>query len=173
MASILHDRYGFEVKTLKDQEASDRGITDALSDYIDHLPMNSNLLIYYAGHGTKVENIPYWIPANATVTKGKWLPVDQLTTKIRDMTAAHHILVISDSCFAGKMRDVLSVEEPPQNPEERQDYLQKNSRPKSRTYMTSGGDEPVSDVGYSNHSIFAYYLLDALKFVAMAEAIKP
>src|SRR5262250_863014 len=49
VAQLLQGRYGFQTKVLKNATRND--ILSALADYRRTLTENSNLLIYYAGHG--------------------------------------------------------------------------------------------------------------------------
>jgi hypothetical protein len=88
------------------------------------------------------------------------------------------ILVVSDACFSST---VFRGEAPRfryNNPER---YFEEASRKPARQVLTSGGNEPVTDGGISvKHSVFAYFLLDALKnnaarylpAISLFEAIK-
>src|SRR5262249_42508157 len=69
-----------------------------------------------------------------------------------------HVLIISDSCYSGVLTRDAEVEFKPQN---RAVYLAKLEKSKSRTLMSSGGDEPVADGGAPGHSIFASAILDS------------
>src|SRR5215471_17002783 len=62
VAQTLHDTYGFSVKVLYDATRDD--ILTALVEYRKALPVRSNLLIYYAGHGyeDRVAESAYWLP---------------------------------------------------------------------------------------------------------------
>src|SRR5215471_7879323 len=62
VAQTLHDIYGFSVKVLYDATRDD--ILTALVEYRKALPVRSNLLIYYAGHGyeDRVAESAYWLP---------------------------------------------------------------------------------------------------------------
>ena len=62
---------------------------------------------------------------------------------------AKHVMVVADSCFSGTLVRGLKIKE--RSP----DYIQRMSKKKARTALTSGGLEPVTDVGGGNHSVFA------------------
>jgi hypothetical protein len=58
-------------------------------------------------------------------------------------------MVVADSCFSGALtRGVKIMELSP-------DYIKKIVEKKARTVLTSGGEEPVSDSGGGNNSVFA------------------
>jgi uncharacterized caspase-like protein len=159
VGAILHDRYGFETRFLIDASRSE--IVKALNDYRRELDENANLLIYYAGHGSydKGADKAYWLPVGAELSDTtNWILADEITTDVK-VIPVHHILVISGSCYSGGIsRDVT----PEFNPQERDRYLLKMSLGKSRTLMSSGGLEPVSDKGSGGHSVFAVALIKGL-----------
>jgi formylglycine-generating enzyme required for sulfatase activity len=68
------------------------------------------------------------------------------------------VLLISDSCFAGAFFKGKRG-----NPPEITDaYIRSAFKKSSRQAITSGGMEPVVDVGFDGHSVFAYFLLKEL-----------
>jgi hypothetical protein len=70
-------------------------------------------------------------------------------------------MVISDSCFSGTLTRGgvagLNVGE------DRSAYYHKLVKSRSRTALTSGGEEPVADGGANGHSVFAGALLSSLQ----------
>jgi TPR repeat protein len=164
VARILGDRYGFQVKLLVDGSATRSNILNALNQYRRSLHEDDNLLIYYAGHGYSDPEADkaYWLPADADAeTSSNWIIADELTTDIR-VQPARHVLIISDSCYSGGLtRDAnISIK-----PAEQQAFLRKMIGSRSRTLMSSGGNEPVADSGGDGHSVFANALLKALEHV--------
>jgi len=162
MAQLLHDSFGFQTTVLRDATHDD--ILRALNDYRKNLPANSNLLIYYAGHGyhDREADAAYWLPVDAE--KGdntKWISAATITSDIHAMRNAQHVLVISDSCYSGYM--VRDDPEAGINPGQRSAYLAKMSKSKSRNLMSSGGDEPVADSGAPGHSVFAWAVMESLR----------
>ncbi|MBI3601104.1 MAG: SUMF1/EgtB/PvdO family nonheme iron enzyme [Nitrospinae bacterium] len=121
-----------------------------------------NLLIYYAGHGTfqKAADKAYWLPVDAQNDDNTdWIIVDDITSNIKTI-ASRHILIVSDSCYAGKMtRDASKELSTPG----RDEFIKKMMERPSRTLMASGGNEPVADEGGSGHSVFADAFLKALR----------
>jgi hypothetical protein len=159
LASILREQYGFQTTILVD--ATRDQILKALNDYRHNLDENTSLLIYYAGHGMyeKDTDRAYWLPVEAERDDhSHWIMADDVTTEVRAI-ASRHVMIISDSCYSGGMsRDIA----PSYTPEERERYLQKFALGKSRTLMSSGALEPVSDIGGGGHSVFTGALIKAL-----------
>lgn len=159
VASILHDRYGFQTLVLRD--ATREQITHALNDYRRNLDENANLLIFYAGHGSydKDADKAYWLPEDADPgDTTDWIMADDITTEVK-VIPARHILIISDSCYSGGITREVT---PAFTPTEQSRYLEKMVLGKSRTLMASGALEPVSDQGAAGHSVFADALLKGL-----------
>lgn len=121
---------------------------------------NTNLLVYYAGHGyyPQDEGEGYWIPKDAGKPDSLrlFLPTSTVLGKIKSIKTKHTLL-IADSCFSGSLiRKTRGVESNSR-------FYQDLSRKKSRQIITSGGLEPVDDQGAGNHSIFAGKLLKILR----------
>ena len=164
MAQMLRQHYGFVTKELRNATRDD--IITAMVEYRRTLPENSNLLIYYAGHGQNDRDADeaYWLPVDAEKDNNQnWISADDIT---RDVRAIHsmHVLIISDSCYSGTLtRDAdASI-----NPRELSVFLTKMIKSRSRTLMSSGGDEPVADSGGgAGHSVFAGAILQGLSQIA-------
>jgi caspase domain-containing protein len=161
MANLLQGQYGFKERRLLLNATRD-DIFEALTDYRRTLPENSNLLIYYAGHGyhDRDTDEAYWLPVDAQ--KGNpdhWISANDITTNIRAIPSKH-VLVISDSCYSGVLTRDADVSIRPREP---RTYLLKMLGSKSRNLMSSGGDEPVVDSGSEGHSVFAGAVLKYLK----------
>ena len=163
MAQLLHDRYSFETRLLLDATRAD--IIAALADYRQRLTPDSNLLIYYAGHGQKDHDTgeAYWLPVDAERgNSAEWISADDITTQVRAMQALH-VLIISDSCYSGVLSQPMRGGDFDINTGQKQDYLAKMIRLKSRNLLASGGNEPVSDGGAEGHSLFAAVVLQGLR----------
>jgi uncharacterized caspase-like protein len=165
VAQLLESRYGFRTKVLKNATRND--ILSALAEYRRTLTETSNLVIYYAGHGfnDKEADEAYWLPVNAQSNNNQnWISADDITRSVKAI-ASLHVLIISDSCYSGDLtRAGFNI-----NLGERNAFLAKMLKSKSRTLMSSGGDEPVSDGGAGGHSIFAGALLQNLQQMEEAQ----
>ena len=158
---VLRKRYGFETRLLVDAQATRAGIVNALSRYRQTLTENDSLLIYYAGHGQydKDADKAYWLPVDADKdSPANWISADDITTDVR-VLPAHHILIVSDSCFSGGLtRDIGGG----LRSDDHDAFVQKMQSGKSRTLLSSGGNEPVADAGSNGHSVFANAVLSGL-----------
>lgn len=161
-AQAVYDKltreYGFSrsnVRLLRDATRSQ--IMQAIFQYRQRLGDRDNLLLYYAGHGILDSDSDrgYWLPVDAAQdAPDTWLSTAEITDHLKAMKAKH-VLVVSDSCYSGAMRDVAVI------PARQTDILRLAQR-RARTLLASGGVEPVSDSGGGNHSVFAKAFLDAL-----------
>lgn len=155
VAAALQRDYGFTVTLLTD--SSRRETLAALYALRKLLTANDNLLIYYAGHGTIDGDTRrgYWLPVDADSDfndPADWISNDDVTNAL-DAMDARHVLVIADSCYSGTLT---------RGGTRTPGSLRKISGLRSRTVLTSGGFEPVSDAGAEGHSVFAKAFLDAL-----------
>jgi len=160
MATVLKEKYGFEVKLLLDREATKEAIYRELRRLAGSAKPNDSVLIYFAGHGDldRTYDGGWWIPADAIggnpVT---YLDNVQVQKAMRSMKA-RHVLLVSDACYSGtlfgKARSLPPVID--------DKYYLSLYNEKSRWGMTSGNKTPVSDQGTDGHSVFAYQLIKEL-----------
>ncbi len=116
LKDILVNSYSFEEKNvlvLKDKSKDD--ILDKIESVTKTLSDNDNLLIFYSGHGTFKTGINsfdyqgFWVPSDGV--KGKfhtYISSDELYTSFRGCKAKH-ILLITDACFGGAMKNIPSA----------------------------------------------------------------
>ena len=154
---ILKSHYGFQVQLLLDADRSQ--ILVALSRLRSQLSARDNLLIYYAGHGwlDREGDEGYWLPIDAELANTvNWVSNSSITTMLRGMKAKH-VLIVADSCYAGKLaRGLHTIKKS-------RDYLYRISNKRARSVLSSGGLEPVVDSGGSgHHSVFASAFMTAL-----------
>jgi len=161
LAKILKNRYGFvETKIVPNPKNSD-ALIEVLDSYRVKLRGSDNLLIYYAGHGSKDG---FWQLRDAKKnSRVGWIPVEQAVNITLKEMNSKHILVIADSCYSGLLtRDGATI-----NSLNKSDklYYSKLYRYKSRNVLTSGGLQPVIDQDSlnPNHSVFANGLLNMLE----------
>ena len=158
---VLKRMYGFQVQTLENASRSD--IIGALVKLRAELTWGSNLLIYYAGHGTVDDytSIGYWQPVEAAEEDlTNWISNSTITHMIKAIRAKH-IMVIADSCYSGTL--VRSAGKGLRTAKDRDVWLERISQLRSRTALVSGGLEPVMDGGGGKNSIFARALLTVLR----------
>jgi len=165
-AKVLADKYGFTVQILED--ASDVAMLKALNDLNAALQPNDNLLIYYAGHGERLQNgkleSGYWLPVNADPPPQDtfWVPNEQITAHLARLPAKR-VLVVADSCYAGLLSTDPSYLFVDNKVGYTLDYLKFKLPKRSRLLISSGGDKPVLDTGGGTNSVFARAFLDELE----------
>ncbi|MBL1213641.1 MAG: caspase family protein [Ignavibacteriae bacterium] len=166
LAEVLRSEYSFdEVYTLIDKEATRRNIIQKLEWLTNNVSKDDNVLIFYAGHGQFNKNLNkgYWVPADAkTKSVADYISNNDVKTFIGGIPSKHTLL-ITDACFAGDIFRGPKTESIEFDPNDMSRYYREVYRKPSRIALTSGSIEPVMDSGRDNHSIFAYYLLKALK----------
>lgn len=167
VSDILRKSYGFSVTLLKDV-TRDQIIT-ALDEYRKILKPEDNFLIYYAGHGwlDKESERGYWLPVDADKnTRARWVSNADITDTLKALKAKH-VMVVADSCYGGTLTRDGNVELNGMRGlkliEKTSGYLETLNSKKSRTVLSSGALEPVSDQGGGKHSVFAYAFLKSLR----------
>ena len=126
------------------------------------LSYDTNLLIYYAGHGIvdPVTERGYWLPVDAKQNSpANWVSNDDITDMLKAIPA-RHILVVADSCYSGTLVRAAPIDL--ETWEDRRNWLKRIAKKRSRTALASGGLEPVADAGSGGHSVFARALLTGL-----------
>ncbi len=163
VAQLLRDRYGYRVTTLVN--ADRKQILSTLNALRQQLTERDNLLVYYAGHGHLEKQLDrgYWIPVDAKRDDPTdWIPTYAITDQLKIMSAKH-VLVVADSCYAGKLtRSSLAQLKPGISEDARLTLLKTFSQKRVRTALTSGGLTPVADGGGGKHSVFSKAFLDVL-----------
>ncbi len=167
VAKLLEEKYFFEKQNivfLKDRDATKDHIMQEFRDLVaEKVKKVDNVFIYYAGHGwfDDILESGYWVTTEATKSPATFLENNTIYKFIAalDKKGVQHVLLVSDSCFSGSFtKDYRAIET---DIDDRY-FREKYSKP-SRNVITSGGMEPVEDVGKEGHSIFAYYFLKTLK----------
>jgi len=166
VADVLERKYGFAVTRLLDVD--NVAIMEAINNFNNVLGPDDNLLIYYAGHGsrTKVGNYEngYWLPVNADPPpRDTYWITNEFVTRHLGRIQARRVLVVADSCYAGMLSNdpgyLLFGNESKPNAA----YMQYKLARRSRLLLTSGGDAPVLDNGGSANSVFARAFIDVLE----------
>jgi hypothetical protein len=126
-----------------------------------------NLLVYFAGHGKDhpVAHDGYWIPVAGQPGDAVWTWIAH--SAVHNLISSGHvrgknIVVVTDSCYGGRLSRggqsgalARRAQSPP--------TLLALAARKSRQIISSGSLEQVPDWGRDGHSLFAYYLLRALR----------
>ncbi len=163
--SVLETRYQLPnvvSKLLLNDDATRANIIKELDYLLYNVTETDHVIIYFAGHGIKINNRGFWIPVDAPpiprdkpVDTGKYIRNSTIKDYISDIPSLH-TLVIVDSCFSWVLRRSLSDEE------DNTAYADRVAWLPSRWLITSGREEPVSD-GLGQHSPFAHAILSYLR----------
>ncbi|MBK7131845.1 MAG: caspase family protein [Bacteroidales bacterium] len=163
VAELLSSKYTFHyMKTLYDKDATRDNILKEFEYLLSSVKANDNVLIYYSGHGEYIENMDkgFWVPVDAAAKSiSKYISNEDIRAFLTGIKSKHTLLV-TDACFSGDIFRGKTMTIPYENSTK---YYSKMYSLSSRKAITSGGVEPVMDKGKENHSIFAYYFLQALK----------
>lgn len=168
--------YTFEKENIIILENPDRKpIYKALQSLRYKLTEHDNLLIFYAGHGTWMEDMKqgFWLPRGASGINdpSDWIPNSVIRDYLKAIRAKH-ILIVADACFSGGLFKVRSVSDRPQV------AMEKIYELPSRKAITSGSLKTVPD-----RSVFLEYLVKRLRenkdgfidaqklFVSLREAV--
>ncbi|REL27698.1 hypothetical protein DXX93_14785 [Thalassotalea euphylliae] len=164
LEQILKDQYGYETTVLLN--ADRQTILTRLFELKKSLTDDTNLLIYYAGHGEISDSRGHWLPIDARPdNQANWIPTQQLTDMVA-LIDARKILIVADSCYSGVLTRSAILSSGVRgdiNDKKYQRWLQAMAKGKSRTVLTSGGLQPVLDSGGGEHSLFAKHFLAALE----------
>jgi uncharacterized caspase-like protein len=170
LARVLLSRYGFaarDVTLLLDQEATEASILDALLTITASMEERDNLLVYFAGHGKDhpVAYDGYWIPVAGKRGDAIWTWIAH--SAVHNLISSgqvrgKNIIVVTDSCYGGRLTRGGQAGALARRALAPNTLLALAAR-KSRQIISSGSLEQVPDWGRDGHSLFAYYLLRALK----------
>jgi len=161
MEKLLRTRYGFETKLLLDQNATRAAIYNALRKLAVEAGEKDSVLIYYAGHGERDDLLKggWWVPSDAKEGEPVSYLDNTIVQRVIAGMRARHVLLVSDSCYAGTLFGQGRNLPPMLN----ERYYLKLYNEISRWGMTSGNKGPVEDRGAEGHSLFAYLLLRELR----------
>lgn len=164
--SILVEVYHYpeeNVVLLKDELATREEIMASLSRYIeDDIEENSQLLVYFAGHGTTIGNefsqLGFLLPHDAKMgsqseTYSTGIPMDVIQQVSRNLRPKH-VLFLMDACYGG----LANTRSGPTNV-----FVRNALERKARQLITAGSaDEEVVESSEWGHSALTKVLIDAL-----------
>ncbi len=165
---LLKDKYGFTVFTIADGNNVD--VMRAINDLYEIVGPEDNLLLFYAGHGNRLNTgtseIGYWLPANAErPPRNTYWVANEFVTGHLSRIKAKRVLVVADSCYAGLLSRepsfLLLGDDGPSYDD--MEFLRFKLDKRARLLLSSGGDRPVLDEGGGEHSVFAKAFFDELE----------
>ncbi|MFZ2898973.1 MAG: caspase family protein [Saprospiraceae bacterium] len=105
----LENEFSYQVHHLLNpgKEQLVRFFKEGIPELLAKAPLDSNVLVYFAGHGyaeeTKEGLRGYLIPADATRANDTWFSMGEMLDAIRSLPHQHLLLVL-DCCFGGAIR---------------------------------------------------------------------
>jgi formylglycine-generating enzyme required for sulfatase activity len=169
LRDLLCRDYGFELaRELYEEQATRKAIVGLLAWLVDHVEPDDSVLIYFAGHGhiNRRTETGAWIPVDGEVDEAGadhsvaagWIDNSFIRDHLK-ACRARHILLVSDSCFAGDF--FRGHREAPPYIDE--NHIRHCFKTRSRSALTAGGLHPVQDGGLPGHSVFTGFLLHELR----------
>jgi hypothetical protein len=156
-AMTLKKDYGFKVKVLSDPTRAEILVT--VKHYREMLRKDSQLVVYYAGHGWKDESSGqgYWLPQDAQIdSRENWLSSTDITAAVRAM-AAEDVMIIADSCYQASLQPSSEEAQPSAG------HPHPVAAQKVRVVLTSGTIAPAEGETASDCSAFTEALLETLQ----------
>jgi hypothetical protein len=161
ISKILRTKYGFQTTVLKDLTRMELG--QALAEKAAGLDQSDNLLIYYAGHGQRINDVAYWDPVDSIPYNSiNSLSFDWLKETL-SASAAKKIMVVSDSCYSGVITRSVTTITSGDDPVLEAEHVRYDLGLQTRVALTSGGaDQEVLDEGGGGNSLFAEAFIQTL-----------
>lgn len=177
LAAMLADHHGYEIRLVRDREASRAGLRALLEVELPAvLDEQRPVLIYFAGHGMATDSLDeprgYLVPADGDGAVDSLLAMEDVARALARLPSRHLLLVL-DCCFAGAFRwsagrDV-TADLPPTLYRER--YERFLATPAWQVITSTAHDEQAADgglaighrdAGGATHSPFLAALLKGL-----------
>jgi len=139
-------------------DANDITMLKTINDLNAVLKPEDNVLIYYAGHGSRLKSgsseSGYWLPVNADAPPEDrfWIPNEQITGHLGRLSAKR-VLVVADSCYSGLLSTDPSYLFLNDKVAYSKEYIKFKLPKRSRLLLSSGG----------GNSVFARAFLDELE----------
>jgi hypothetical protein len=127
------------IQLLTNAQATKKNILDAIDWMAEQADVDDTVLFNFSGHG---DDGGYFCPYDSDSTYSSLISAVELTKAFQPMQA-EKIVVIMDSCFSGDFKDSLATDE-------------------RVILMATSPDEVGWEVWALEHTVFTYYLLQAL-----------
>lgn len=163
---LLHSKEIFQdvvVKELYDEDASKEGILSALSSLTSLMTLNDVFIIYYAGHGSVVEDEFYFIPTESVRLYDKSslnktaISASELQTYLEEIKALKQVIIM-DACQSGKSVELLAL----RGVSEERAIAQLSRSAGVHIFASSNSEQFSSEFKELGHGLFTYVLLQGL-----------
>ena len=168
IATELKTNYGFKTDTLMNPTSND--IYSAIRTYSTmQFADDDQLFIFIAGHGEfdEVFKEGFIVPSDADqndANKRSYISHSNLRTIINNIPCKH-IFLVMDVCFGGTFDPMVASRgiEKEEGVLEREKFIKRKLKNKTRLFLTSGGKVYVPDGKAGRHSPFARKFIEALR----------
>jgi hypothetical protein len=154
------------IKLLIDSEATLRNINTAFDDLDETVGPNDTVILYFSGHGffdpdlRKYPDRAYFVPVDADMKyQSTLLPQQRWIERVRGLSADRKVFFM-DACFSGAGAGIKSLTAPGMKFGLAQ--LWGNFKGVFGMFSSTEAQPSFEDDGF-RHSIFTYYLLEALR----------
>lgn len=170
IANELEENFQFETTVYKNSTKEE--IYDILFSWQQRFfPEDGQVFIFFSGHGTFKEAFKegYFVPADGKANdpyNDSYIELSRIGRIITGFSC-NHILLGIDACYSGTIdqeiafRGRLGQRPGESKTDQRQQFINRQLRNKSRLLITSGGKERTPDG--KDHSPFSQSILDALQ----------
>jgi len=172
LRSSAHCGYlGTNVRLLLEDQATTSGIRDGLRWLADTAGPGDTALIFFSGHGGRVESGPqagnYLIPYDCDPANlsGTAIAGEELTALLRHVQA-QRLLILFDACYSGGTGETkdLGLEQADFKSGLEENYYERLAQGAGRVIMASSRSDEASLVLHGmENSLFTHYLLEALR----------
>ena len=159
ISKILKNDYNFE-KVITLINGDKNQMFNAFTELSKITSDKDYVLIYYSGHGELRSNQRYWIPINGgkNYDPANWVNLSDIEGFITSEISAHHLAILSDSCYFSLKRKGSSNYKI-----KKSEFFEKLLKKRARLVIGSGFNEPVADTSQQKHSMFAMSIINSLK----------
>ena len=152
-----------EVITLFDDKATKDNILQQLDELAAKMNLNDVFILFYAGHGSVVDDHFYFIPTEAThlydgkVLQSKAIDAEVLQEKLQQIKALKQVIIM-DACQSGKSVDLLAQ----RGVLEEKAIAQLSRSAGIHVLASAGSEQYATEYVQLGHGLFTYVLLEAL-----------
>ncbi len=152
-----------EIHKLLNQEATRANILGVLDILSQKIKSNDVFYLYYAGHGTLVNNEFYFVPTenthlySADKLKRNGIPASLLQQKLLKINALKQLLLI-DACQSGGSVELLAQ----RGAKEEKAMAQLSRSAGIHVLSAAGSQQFATEYARLGHGVFTYVLLEAL-----------
>ncbi len=149
--------------TLLDKDATKAKILAAMDEISQNIQKEDVFVFFFAGHGSIVDNLFYFITSEVTglYQKDKLedaLPVSELQERFKKLNALKQVIFI-DACHSGSSIDVLAM----RGGTEEKALAQLSRSSGIHVLASSDSQQQSAEIQSLGHGVFTYVLLEALE----------